>query len=99
MVAEIKSWFQQNQTLILFLGAQAVALATGGAALLAYMVKLETRVAIMETRGAEYTIARMDEMRQRITILEGGIKDNKDRIDRVVEILTRELRRTPPDGR
>lgn len=96
MVTELRSWFKQNQTLILFLGAQAVALVTGGAALLAYMVKLETRVGIMETRGAEYTIARMDEMRQRITILEGAIKDNKDRIDRVVDILTRELRKTTP---
>ena len=50
MIEPIKSWFQDNQTMVLFLAAQAIAIGTAGAAILAYSVKLETRVHIMETR-------------------------------------------------
>ena len=96
MVEKLKSWFGENQTLILFLGAQAVALATAAAAILAYSVRLETRVGIMETRGAEYTVARMDEMKQRIAILEQNIKQNEHSINRIVAVLTRDLGRPVP---
>ena len=70
MMQPLKSWFSQNQALAIFLIAQAVAVGTAGAAILAYAVKLETRVAIMETRGAEYTVARLTEIQNRITIIE-----------------------------
>ena len=89
----LKTWIQTNSTLVYFLIAQAIAVGGGAAALIAYSVRLETRVSIMETRGAEYTVARMEEMKMRITVLEGLIKTNKERIDNVVEILTRELRK------
>ena len=62
MVEEARSWFRENQTMVLFLIAQAIAIGAAAAALIAYSVKLETRVHIMETRGAEYTVARMEEM-------------------------------------
>jgi len=79
------SWFKENSTLIYFLLAQLVAFSTAGASILAYMVKLETRVSIMETRGAEYTVARMDEMKQRITILEQRSEENSARLERLVD--------------
>lgn len=79
------SWLKENSTLIYFLLAQLVAFSTAGASILAYMVKLETRVSIMETRGAEYTVARMDEMKQRITILEQHSAENSARLERLVD--------------
>jgi hypothetical protein len=90
MVKDIKSWFGENQTLILFLGAQAVALATAAAAILAYSVKLETRVSIMETRGAEYSVARMAKMEERITVLEQQVKSNEAQLLRVVNEFLRD---------
>jgi hypothetical protein len=96
MVEQLKSWFGQNQALVLFLGAQAVAVGTAAAAILAYSVRLETRVSIMETRGAEYTVARMSEMQQRITVLEQMIKTNEHSINRIIAIMTRDLGKPPP---
>ena len=93
MVEKLRSWFGDNQTLVLFLAAQAVALGTAAAAILAYSVKLETRVSIMETRGAEYTVARMEEMKQRITVLEQAIKKNEQSIDRIVDVMTGGLKK------
>ena len=60
------AWLRQNSTLFYFLVAQFIAMGAGAASVLAYMVKLETRVYTMETRGAEYTVARMDELKLRI---------------------------------
>jgi len=93
MVGQMRSWFRDNHTLVMFLLAQAAALAAGGASLLAYMVKMETRVYTMETRGAEYTVARMEEMRQRITVLEQGQVKNSAQLERVVDILTGGLKK------
>lgn len=84
MVDQLRSWFQQNHTLVVFLGAQLVTLGAGAAWMIAYSVKLETRVAIMETRGAEYTVARMEEMKQRITIIEQRQMRNEAQIERLV---------------
>jgi flagellar biosynthesis chaperone FliJ len=49
------------------------------------MVKLETRVHIMETRGAEYSVARMNDMKNQITVLEQKIAQNEVSIRRIVE--------------
>jgi flagellar biosynthesis chaperone FliJ len=75
----------------MFLGAQLVALGAAGVTFIAYSVKLETRVSIMETRGAEYTVDRMNRFDQRITVLEQMIRKNESeiaaqhtRIDRLV---------------
>ena len=91
MMMQARSWFRENQTLVYFLFAQAVAVATAAAAILAYSVRLETRVSIMETRGAEYTVARMEEMKQRITVLEQNQQKNGAQLERIIDILTREL--------
>ena len=96
MVEKLKSWLGDNQAMVLFLIAQAVAVGTGAAAILAYSVRLETRVSIMETRGAEYTVARMQEMKQRITVLEQMIRTNESSINRIVAIMTRDLGKPPP---
>ena len=96
MVEKLKSWLGDNQAMVLFLIAQAVAVGTGAAAILAYSVRLETRVHIMETRGAEYTVARMSEMQQRITVLEQMIKTNEHSINRIIAIMTRDLGKPPP---
>lgn len=95
-MTEFRSWFRENQTLVLFLGAQLVAGGAGAAAILAYMVKLETRVAIMETRGAEYTVARMEEMKMRITIIEQRQARNESQIERLVSEFIKELQLKTP---
>jgi len=85
MTNEQKHWFRDNSTLIYFLAAQAIAFGTAGASILAYMVKLETRVYIMETRGAEYTVDRMNKFDNRITVLEQKIEGGLARLERVVD--------------
>lgn len=85
MVEFAKSWLKENTTLVIFLIAQVVAIGAAAAAILAYAVKLETRVSIMETRGAEYTVARMEEMKQRITIIEQRQQRNEGQIQRLVD--------------
>jgi len=95
MTPATRSWFRDNSTLIYFLIAQFIAIGTGAASLLTYMVKLETRVSIMETRGAEYTVSRMEEMKLRIAALEGQIKRNENSIDRIVNVMTKELHISP----
>jgi len=95
MVEQARTWLRQNSTLIYFLIAQFIAIGAFVASGLAYMVKLETRVAIMETRGAEYTVLRMEEMKLRITSLEGQIKRNEQSIDRIVDTMTKRLNINP----
>lgn len=94
-MTETRNWFRQNSTLIYFLIAQFVALGAGAASTLAYFTKLETRVSIMETRGAEYTVDRMNKIDQRITVLEGQIKRNEESIDKIIDIMTKRLNINP----
>ena len=89
MVDQLKSWFQQNHTLVVFLGAQLVALGAAAAAMIAYSVKLETRVSIMETRGAEYSVARVARMEERITVLEQVGNRHTTQLERIVDLLTK----------
>jgi hypothetical protein len=84
MVAQATSWLKENSTLAAFLVGQVIAIGAAAAAMIAYSVKLETRVHIMETRGAEYSVARMARMEERITILEGKIDRNAQQIERLV---------------
>ena len=81
----MKTWFHDNQTLVYFLIAQAVAISTTGVSLIAYMVKLETRVAILEVRGSPH----LAEINTRLTVLEGSTQDNKQRLDKMAEIMTK----------
>jgi ERCC4-type nuclease len=85
MVESAKSWIRENSTLVYFLIAQVIAIGTAASAIIAYSVKLETRVSIMETRGAEYTVGIMSDMKQRITVLEQQTKQNEASINRIVQ--------------
>ena len=98
MTEEIKSWIKENHTLLYFFAAQTIAILTGAAYLLTYAVKLEGRVHTMETRGAEYTVARMEEMKMRITVLEQKIDKNQASIERIVEVMTKNLSVNPLPG-
>jgi hypothetical protein len=95
MIDTTRTWLRDNSTLIYFLIAQFIAIGALAASGLAYMVKLETRVATMETRGAEYTVLRMEEMKLRINALEGQIKRNEQTIDRIVDTMTKRLNINP----
>jgi len=85
VVSEPTSWVRENSTLVVFLVGQMLAFGAAGASILAYMVKLETRVYIMETRGAEYTVDRMNKFDNRITVLEQKIEGGLARLERVVD--------------
>ena len=90
-MTQFRSWLRDNATLVGFLAAQALAIGALIISLIVYATKLETRVAIMETRGAEYTVARLNKIDERLTTLEEQIKTNSDSIKRIVDIMTREL--------
>jgi uncharacterized coiled-coil protein SlyX len=95
MMTIARSWFRENSTLLYFLIAQFVALGAGAAGALAYFTKLETRVSIMETRGAAYTVSRMDEMKLAIAKLQQDIDRNESSIRRIIDIMTKELHIAP----
>ena len=94
-MTDAKNWVKENSTLLYFLLAQFVALGAAGASFFAYMVKLETRVGIMETRGAEYTVSRMEEMKLRIAKIEQAAEKNEASIKRIIDVMTRELHISP----
>jgi hypothetical protein len=91
-MTELKSWLRENQALVYFLVVQATAICVGGASLIAYSVNLENRVATLEIRGSPH-LAVID---NRLTVLEAVTKNNKESLDRVVEVLTRELGKPVP---
>jgi hypothetical protein len=82
-----RSFFRENATLIYFLIAQAIALGAAGASMLSYMVRLETRVNTLEVRGSPH----LNDINNRLTVLESTTKDNKRSIDRMVDVMTKEL--------
>ena len=90
MVEHARTWIKENSTLIYFLVAQVIAIGAAGASIIAYMVKLETRVSIMETRGAEYTVARMSKIDERLTVIEQKMASNEGSIKRLVDQFLRD---------
>jgi hypothetical protein len=89
MVTQLRSWFSEHHTLVVFLGAQLVAAAIAGATTISYFTRLDTRVSTMETRGAEYTVDRMNRIDQRITVLEQQVNRHTVQIERMVDMLTK----------
>jgi hypothetical protein len=75
----VTSWLKENY----FLGGLVVAIFS----VTAYVVKLETRVATLEVRGSPH-LAVID---NRLTVLESQTEANKERLDRISEIMLREL--------
>jgi hypothetical protein len=90
-MTELRSWMKENATLVYFLIAQAVAVISGGAWGLSYMVNLENRVTTLETRGSPH----LGVIDNRLTVLESQTRDNKEGLDRIVTIMTRELHISP----
>lgn len=85
MVETAKSWIRENSTLVYFLIAQLIAIGAAAASILSYSVRLETRVHILETRGAAYSVQRMDSMANQIAVLQQKIDTNETSINRIVE--------------
>ena len=83
MTTSALSWVKENY----FLGGLAVALFS----ITAYVVRLETRVATLETRGSPH-LAVID---NRLTVLESTTNENKRRLDNVITIMTKELHISP----
>lgn len=96
MVEQAKSWIKENTTLVTFLVAQLFAVFAGAAWIIAYSVKLETRVEILETRGAAYSVKRMDNMAHQIAVLEQKIEANEVSIKRLVDQYLKDRQQQPP---
>jgi hypothetical protein len=94
-MTELKGWLKDNATLVYFLIAQAVAIGAAVLSMTAYMVRLETRVNTLEVRGSPH----LADINTRLTVLEGQTRTNKDSIDRVVDVMTKELRVLPTGPR
>jgi uncharacterized coiled-coil protein SlyX len=90
-MTELKSWLRENQTLVYFLVAQAIAIGAAVLSITAYMVRLETRVATLETRGSPH----LSTIDNRLTVLESQTKENRDRLERVVDVMTKRLNINP----
>lgn len=80
----LKSWFRENLVLVVALIGQAIVAVI-------YVANLEARVSILETRGSPH----LQEINTRLTVLEGTTKDNKARLDHVIEIMTKRLNINP----
>jgi hypothetical protein len=91
MMVAVRSWVSQNHALVMFLIGQAIALGAVIVSLIAYSVRLETRVSTLEVRGSPH-LERID---GRLTALEGLTNGNKASIDKIIDVMTRELGKKP----
>jgi hypothetical protein len=80
------SWFRENSVLVTFLIGQALTVGAALASLISYSARLESRVHTLETRGSPH-LERID---NRLTALESRTKENGDRLERIVDVLTRQ---------
>ena len=83
-MSELTHWFKDNQALIILIIGQIV---VGGI----YLVNLEARVSTLETRGSPH----LAEINTRLTVLEGATKKNENSIQRIVDVMTKELHIAP----
>lgn len=77
-MSNLGTWFKENQVLVIALLGQAV---IGGI----YLVNLEARVSILETRGSPH----LNVIDNRLTVLESLTETNKERLDRLVDKATK----------
>jgi len=91
MIDKVRSWVAENQTLIYFLVAQAIAIGAAVISIVAYSVRLETRVNTLEVRGSPH----LSEINNRLTVLEKQTEANKQSIDRIVDVMTKNLSVNP----
>jgi len=90
-VTELKTWVKANATLVYFLIAQAIAIGAAVLSMTAYMVRLETRVATLETRGSPH----LNIIDNRLVVLESQAKKNEERLERIVDVMTKKLNINP----
>jgi uncharacterized coiled-coil protein SlyX len=91
MMTSVKSWFNENQALVYFLVAQGIAIGAAVLSMTAYMVELESRVMTLEVRGSPH----LAEINNRLTVTEKETQANHDSLQRVIDIMTRELGKKP----
>ena len=87
MVEQVSSWVRQNTGIVAVLIAQTIALIGGIAYVVNWKAVIESRVHILEERGSPH----LAQINNRLTVTEKETTANKERIDRVVEIMLREL--------
>jgi chaperonin cofactor prefoldin len=87
MMQAARSWFSEHGGLVTFLIGQALAVVAAVGSLVAYSARLESRVHTLEVRGSPH-LERID---NRLATLESQVRDNAARLDRVVDVMTREL--------
>jgi hypothetical protein len=90
-MTSVRSWFHENQALVYFLVAQGIAIGAAALSMTAYMVELETRVRTLEVRGSPHLTV----IDARLTVLESQTKDNKETLNRVVDVMTKRLNINP----
>jgi uncharacterized coiled-coil protein SlyX len=90
-MTSVKSWFHENQALVYFLVAQGLAIGAAVLSMTAYMVELESRVTTLEVRGSPH----LAEINNRLTVTEKETQANHDSLQRVIDIMTRELGKKP----
>jgi uncharacterized coiled-coil protein SlyX len=90
-MTELRSWLRDNSTLVYFLVAQAIAIGAVVVSIIAYSVRLESRVTTLEVRGSPH-LATID---QRLTVLESKTATNKESVDRIVDVMTKRLNINP----
>ena len=79
----IEGWFSKNQTLIYFLVAQTIALGAAGISIVAYSVRLETRVTTLEVRGSPH-LEKIDAIDKRLSRVMDAIHQVNNRLDTAV---------------
>jgi uncharacterized coiled-coil protein SlyX len=83
-MSDFAGWFKDNQALVILLIGQAI---VGGI----YMVNLEARVSTLEVRGSPH----LAEINTRLTTLEKLTDANKERLERITDVMTRKLNINP----
>ena len=92
MIDKVTGWMESNRTtLVVFLIAQALAILGAVITLTSYMVKLEARVSTLETRGSPHLGA----IENRLTVLEKITDAQQKSIERIVDVMTKELHVQP----
>ena len=87
MVEQATSWVKQNSTLMYFLIAQVFAIFAGLTYIVNWKADLEGRIHILEERGSPHLAS----INNRLTVTEKETEANKSRIDRIIEVMLREL--------
>jgi guanylate kinase len=83
---ELKTWLRENQVVVIGLIGQAIIA-------LIYLVNLEARLTILETRGSPH----LEEISTRLTIAEKEIEANNKSIERIKDVMTKDLHIAPTE--